>query len=293
AVRLRVPRPRRALSPAHARPAAAVVPGQHSHRRAGAELRRRVQGRARQPHAERHGREAAVPEHVPLLRVLPAVQDRAAAARPQGARLGPLPPEGDRRDGRRPRAAEADGRRGRGATGGLLRARRLVGLRGGAPRPLHRDRRAGAPAERAVAARGRARRRERLLVQDADRAGEHRPPGPPPRAGDAARARARPRRTGRAEAGAARGAAAGAIARSSRAPHCRPRRSRHCPRLYVLAREEALARAGAGRRTALSGRATASRGRRSAWTPRKISTMPPATMIAPPMTNATVTRPYE
>ena len=45
----------------------------------------------------RRRREAARAEHVPLRRVLRAVRRRAAAARAQGVRLGPLPPQGDRR----------------------------------------------------------------------------------------------------------------------------------------------------------------------------------------------------
>ena len=52
-------------------------------------------------------------------------------------------------------------------------------------------RRAGAPAEGARARRGDDRRRRRLLLQDADRAGEHRAARAPRRAGHEARARAR------------------------------------------------------------------------------------------------------
>ena len=66
-----------------------------------------------------------------------------------------------------------------------------------------------------------ARRRRRLLVQDADRAGGDGPPGAPRRAGPQARARARRRRAARPEAGAAllRNEAEGA----ERTP-CSPRR---------------------------------------------------------------------
>ena len=55
-------------------------------------------------------------------------------ARPQGVRLGPLPPQGDRRHRPRGAAPEEDGRRGRDAQRRLLRARRLMGLRGRSPR---------------------------------------------------------------------------------------------------------------------------------------------------------------
>ena len=68
------------------------------------------------------------------------LRGRAAAARAQGVRLGPLPPQGDRRHRPRGRAAEEDGRRGGDAEGRLLRARRLVGLRGRPPRLLDADR---------------------------------------------------------------------------------------------------------------------------------------------------------
>ena len=59
ALRLRLPRPGRALPPPQPRPAARVVPRGHPDRRARAELRRRLQGRARQAPAARRRREAA------------------------------------------------------------------------------------------------------------------------------------------------------------------------------------------------------------------------------------------
>src|SRR3954452_15328499 len=75
-------------------------------------------------------------------------------------------------------------------------------------------------------------------------------------------------------------------------------RTRHAPRPPVVT-EPQRARAGIGdavrplRRTALIGRATASSDLPAASTPRRISTTPPIAMIAPPITNASVTSPYE
>src|SRR5205085_6398258 len=84
ALRLRLPRPRRALPPPQPRAAVRVVPRGDPDRRARAELRRRLQGRAWEAPPARRRREAARSEHVPLRRVLREVRCRAAAARAQG-----------------------------------------------------------------------------------------------------------------------------------------------------------------------------------------------------------------
>lgn len=188
ALRLRLPRPGGALPAAQPRPVARVVPRRDSGRRARAELRGRLQGRAREAPAARPRREAARAEHLPLRRVLREVRRRAASSRAPSLRLGPLPPQGDRRHRLRGRAAEEDGRRGRHAERRLLRAGGLVGLRDRPPRHLDAVRRAGAPAQGARAGRRDAGRCRRLLLQDADRAGEHGEAGAPRRAGAEARA---------------------------------------------------------------------------------------------------------
>ena len=91
----------------------------------------------------------------------------------------------------RAQAARAHGPRGRGSQRRLLRPGGIVGLRVGQARHLDGLRRAGTPARRA---RRRARdghRRQRLLLQDANRAGGDRPARAARRRGDEARARAR------------------------------------------------------------------------------------------------------
>ena len=98
-------------------------------RRNGAELPRRVQGRTDRHDAARRRRPAPGQERHALRRVLRTLRDRGPATRPQGARVGPLPPQGHRRHGPRAQAAGAHGNGDRTGQRRLLRPGRLLGIR--------------------------------------------------------------------------------------------------------------------------------------------------------------------
>ena len=213
ALRLRLPRPGEALPAPHARDAPRRYPRRRTGGRDRAELPGRLQGRAAEAPPARRRRRAAAAELLPLLRVPEGAGRGAATARGEGAPVGTLPPQGDRWDRPRARSARAGRAGGRGGHRRVLRACRLVGIRGRPLRDLDAGRRARAAARRAEGRGRHADRRERLLVQDPDRAGRHRAARAPPRAGAQARPRGAPgggrlpeaagvagRRTGRAAA---------------------------------------------------------------------------------------------
>ena len=111
-LRLRVPRPGRVLPAHRARPAAALRARGHPGRRHGAELPRRVQGRAARAAPARRRRPATGRRRVPLRRGLRGAGPRRAGAGPVGAAVGSLPSPRHRWDRTRAEGARADGRAG-------------------------------------------------------------------------------------------------------------------------------------------------------------------------------------
>jgi FAD/FMN-containing dehydrogenase len=222
-VRLRLPRPREALPPPKHRLAPRRGARGNASRRARAELRGRLQGRAVQAPPPRRRRTPAGGRRPPLRRVPRGAGLYAAAARRQGAPLGPLPPEGDGRRRARADAPREHGRRGRARRRRVLRTGRVVGVRGRALRPLDQGRRARAPARRPRRRPGHARGRRRVLLQDADRRRRDWPPRAPSRPGTRPRATVRP-------GGAARRAPGAAVREcTSAAERGPPRRPRGAP----------------------------------------------------------------